>query len=106
MEAGPLVSKAVHVIKTFNPALGTMDSHIRDTLGEFDDVRSRVAGHELRHELSVISRRSYLLGCWVHSCEPCRVPCSFAQSDRDKTFIQQVFYGCLRYNKVLKVRGS
>lgn len=27
------------------------------------------------------------------------------QSDRDKTFIQQVFYGCMRYSKVLKVRG-
>ncbi len=26
------------------------------------------------------------------------------QSDRDKTFIQQVFYGCMRYSKVLKVR--
>ena len=28
------------------------------------------------------------------------------QSDRDKTFIQQVFYGCMRYSKVLKVRGT
>ena len=40
MDAGTLVSEAVRVIKTFNPAVSTMDSHVLDSLGVFNDVRA------------------------------------------------------------------
>ena len=43
MDAAGLIAEAVRLIKTFNPAVSTMDSHVLDTLGSLTDVGTRTA---------------------------------------------------------------
>lgn len=60
-EVEQLITKAIKLVKTYKPSVSTVDAHVRDVLGEFDD------------------------------------------DAEDKVFIQQCFYGCIRYKKVLKI---
>ncbi|KAA0151055.1 hypothetical protein FNF31_06910 [Cafeteria roenbergensis] len=62
MDPGTLVEAAVTLLKTYRPAVDTVDSHVRSALGAYDE-----------------------------SCES------------DRLLLQQVFYGCQRHRKELRV---
>lgn len=85
--AQALLRWAEEVIKTYNPVTSSVDTHAHEMLGDTE--------HEVRQRPQSPPAPAALTG---------RPACP-QDADPDAVFVQQVFYGCVRYKKFLKVRG-
>lgn len=58
MDPGTLVEAAVTLLKTYRPAVDTVDSHVRSALGAYDEVRGAGA----------LRAGDVLFGRWPGAC--------------------------------------
>lgn len=89
MDPDTLLGKVEAVFKSFKPTKGTPDAHALVCLGRWSEAAGSegLGGGAAPPETALSGDGTMGAGL----------------SDEDKTFVQQCFYGCVRYKKFLKV---
>ena len=104
MRPKQLLEACEEILKSFDPRVCTVDAHIEEKLGDCSSEvrRLRVAAQCLRR-VRANSTPGITLLTVLH---PPSLSPPYQDAHPDQIFIQQVFYGCVRYKKAVKVRTA